>query len=418
MRRTSLPFNSYGQYRRLIIQDRQCLHVDEALRFELTGAIVVTKSIEMKKTIVVILLFLGLARIASAQRRDNPTVKETMRWMQTSLENGGGDYWIGHEVRSTRLEDFFGCGVHFSASTHQEPFANGEPAPDKKPTHIDYSFSLGDIDPATITFLKGLRLDAPSLMTIKTRNCEKKITTRFSWQSEVKAKPDDTYLIFTLDSIDADYVDRFTKAFKHAVEACGGKPSFFAESIKVDSDGRASPAAGGVAAQSAAPRKDIPSIAKAASGAIVTIVMANNDKPIARGTGFLVSSDGVIVTNYHVIANGNTAIVKFSDGTTLPVDGVLVTDKVRDLAVIKIHGKNVRALTLGNSDRVQIGEEVIAIGNPLGLELTVSNGILSGFRTVEKERGKFLQITAPISHGSSGGPTGGHSRLAHLKTLS
>ncbi len=157
-------------------------------------------------------------------------------------------------------------------------------------------------------------------------------------------------------------------------------------------------------AQSGPPRKDIPAIAKSANGAIVTIVMADNDKPIARGTGFLVSQDGVIVTNYHVIANGNIAVVKFSDGKALPVDGILAADKVRDLAIIKIHGKNFRALTLGNSDRVQIGEDVVAIGNPLGLELTVSNGILSGVRTVEKEGGTFLQVTAPISHGSSGGP--------------
>jgi hypothetical protein len=157
-------------------------------------------------------------------------------------------------------------------------------------------------------------------------------------------------------------------------------------------------------AQSAPPRKDIPTIAKAAKGAIVTIVMANHDKPIAGGTGFLVSPDGVIVTNYHVIESGNVGIVKFSDGTVVPVDGVLAADKVRDLAIIKIHGKNFRTLTLGNSDRMEIGDDVVAIGNPLGLELTVSNGILSGVRTVKKEGGKFLQITAPISHGSSGGP--------------
>ena len=157
-------------------------------------------------------------------------------------------------------------------------------------------------------------------------------------------------------------------------------------------------------AQSPLPRKDIPAIAKAANGAIVTIVMANGDKPIATGTGFLVSADGVIVTNYHVIQEGNVAVVKLSDGTALPVDGVLAADKVRDLAVIKVHGKTFRTLTLGNSDRVQVGEEVVAIGNPLGLELTVSNGILSGVRTVEKGGGKFLQVTAPISHGSSGGP--------------
>ncbi len=82
---------------------------------------------------------------------------------------------------------------------------------------------------------------------------------------------------------------------------------------------------------------------------------------------------------------------------------MLATDKIRDLAIIKIHGKTFPALTLGNSDQIQVGEEVVAIGNPLGLELTVSNGILSGVRQT-KEEGTFLQTTAPISHGSSGGP--------------
>ena len=163
-------------------------------------------------------------------------------------------------------------------------------------------------------------------------------------------------------------------------------------------------AGGVVAAQSPPPRKDIPTIAKAAKGAIVTIVMANNDKPIARGTGFLVGADGAIMTNYHVVATGNVGVVKFADGTILPVDGVLATDKFRDLAIIKIHGKIFPTLTLGNSDQIQVGEEVVAIGNPLGLELTVSNGILSGIRSDEKEDGKLLQITAPISRGSSGGP--------------
>jgi hypothetical protein len=161
--------------------------------------------------------------------------------------------------------------------------------------------------------------------------------------------------------------------------------------------------AGVVAAQSAPPRKDIPAIAKAANGAIVTIITANNDKPIAQGTGFLVSGDGVIVTNYHVIETGNVAIVKFPDGTAFPVDGVLAVDKVRDLASIKIHGKIFRTLALGDSDNIQVGEEVVAIGNPLSLESTVSNGIISGVRT-SKELGKFLQTTAPISPGSSGGP--------------
>ena len=85
----------------------------------------------------------------------------------------------------------------------------------------------------------------------------------------------------------------------------------------------------GVAAQSMPPKKDIPAIARAAKGAIVTIVMANEDKPIALGTGFVVDTGGVIVTNYHVIANGNNGVVKFSDGKMLVVDGVLATDKNR-----------------------------------------------------------------------------------------
>lgn len=156
-------------------------------------------------------------------------------------------------------------------------------------------------------------------------------------------------------------------------------------------------------AQSAPTKKDIPTIAKSAKEAIVTIVTANNDEPIALGSGFLVSSDGAIATNYHVIASGNVAVVKFADGTVLPVDGVLAIDKIHDLAIVKVHGKTFQTLTLGNSDQIEVGEAVVAIGNPLGLELTVSNGILSGVR-ITKEEGKFLQTTAPISHGSSGGP--------------
>jgi hypothetical protein len=157
--------------------------------------------------------------------------------------------------------------------------------------------------------------------------------------------------------------------------------------------------------QSAPPRKDIPAIAKAANGAIVSIVMSDKDgHAIAQGSGFLVSKDGRILTDYHVIENGSSAIVKLPDGAFFAVDGVLATDKARDIAVIKAHGENFRTVTLGDSDRLQVGEEVVAIGNPLSLESTVSNGIVSGIRTVKEEGGKFLQITAPISPGSSGGP--------------
>jgi len=150
---------------------------------------------------------------------------------------------------------------------------------------------------------------------------------------------------------------------------------------------------------------DIPAISRKANGSIVSIVMSDKDgHPLAQGSGFLVSRDGHVVTNYHVIKTGSSAIVRLPDGAFFVVDGVLASDKHRDVAIIKAHGNNFRPLTLGDSTRLQVGEEVVAIGNPLSLESTVSNGIVSAIRTVEEEGGKFLQVTAPISPGSSGGP--------------
>ncbi len=152
-------------------------------------------------------------------------------------------------------------------------------------------------------------------------------------------------------------------------------------------------------------RLDISAIAREAHGTVVSILMLDKEEhPVAQGSGFLISKDGRVVTNYHVIKSGSSAVVKLPNGTIFPVEGVLTSDKHRDVAIIKAHGSDFRTLALGDSDRLQVGEEVVAIGNPLSLESTVSNGIVSGLRTDEEEGGKFLQITAPISPGSSGGP--------------
>src|ERR1019366_3625319 len=148
-----------------------------------------------------------------------------------------------------------------------------------------------------------------------------------------------------------------------------------------------------------------PAIAREAKGSVVSIVMSDKDgHPLAQGSGFLISKDGHVVTNYHVIKSGTSAVVKLPNGTFFAVDGVLAFDKNRDVAIIKAHGVDFHTLTLGDSDRLRIGEQVVAIGNPLSLESTVSNGIVSAIRTVEDEGGEFVQITAPISPGSSGGP--------------
>lgn len=158
-------------------------------------------------------------------------------------------------------------------------------------------------------------------------------------------------------------------------------------------------------AQSRPPRKNIPAIAKAANGAVVSIIMSDKaGQTVAQGSGFVIREDGRIVTNYHVIAEGTSAVVKLPNGAFFVVDGVLAANKDRDIAIIKAHGENFHTVQLGDSNRVQVGDEVVAIGNPLSLESTVSDGIVSAIRTVQDEGGKFLQITAPISPGSSGGP--------------
>src|ERR1035438_4195105 len=100
---------------------------------------------------------------------------------------------------------------------------------------------------------------------------------------------------------------------------------------------------------------DIPAISREANGAIVSIVMSDKDgHPIAQGSGFLISKDGRVVTNFHVIKSGSSAVVKLPDGAFFAVDGVLASDKDRDVAVIKAHGNNFHTLTLGDSDRLQL----------------------------------------------------------------
>src|ERR1035437_7480029 len=96
-----------------------------------------------------------------------------------------------------------------------------------------------------------------------------------------------------------------------------------------------------LSAQSAPPQMTIPAIAKAANGAVVSILMSDKDgQDLAQGSGFVISEDGLIVTNYHVIENGSSAIVKRPDGAFFLVDGVVASDKARDVAIIKAQGEH------------------------------------------------------------------------------
>ena len=124
------------------------------------------------------------------------------------------------------------------------------------------------------------------------------------------------------------------------------------------------------------------------------------------GSGVVISGSGVILTNNHVVAGADEVIVRFSDGAEVKAKEIK-TDPSSDLAIIKIDPiESLVAAPLGNSDVLEIGDWVIAIGSPFELEATVSAGIISGKgRGIEKiRRGRLLQTDAAINPGNSGGP--------------
>ncbi|HET9958032.1 MAG TPA: trypsin-like peptidase domain-containing protein, partial [Polyangiaceae bacterium] len=125
--------------------------------------------------------------------------------------------------------------------------------------------------------------------------------------------------------------------------------------------------------------------------------------PEALGTGFVVHPDGWIVTSLHVVGHGPEIVVTFEDGRELPVIEVINGSRQHDLVILRVAAKGLPTLALGDSDRVRAGDSVVAIGHPLGLSDTVSNGLVSAVRQLDSDL-EVLQISAPIAPGSSGGP--------------
>jgi len=121
------------------------------------------------------------------------------------------------------------------------------------------------------------------------------------------------------------------------------------------------------------------------------------------GTGFIVRKDGWIATNFHVVRGAAEVTVVFSDHREFKVVEIMNANRLHDLVILRIDAKNLPVLALGDSDRVRPGDSVLAIGHPLGLEDTVSNGLISAVREVNAGL-QVLQISAPIAPGSSGGP--------------
>lgn len=140
------------------------------------------------------------------------------------------------------------------------------------------------------------------------------------------------------------------------------------------------------------------------SPAIFYIELYNNaGMPVSSGSGFFIESNGIAVTNYHVIEGANYAKITLPESKeTYDVIGVYTYNKEQDWAIIQVKGDNFSTLDIGNDDSVHTGQTVYAIGSPLGLQNTISEGLLSN-KNVTLGNVDYYQISAPISHGSSGG---------------
>ena len=127
----------------------------------------------------------------------------------------------------------------------------------------------------------------------------------------------------------------------------------------------------------------------------------------ALGSGVILSDDGIVVSNFHVVGNATEIRVILNDRREYDAD-IILTDEESDLAVLKLRGAtDLPVLAFADSDAVEVGELVLAIGNPFGVGQTVSSGIISGLArsgiAVGSGRGYFIQTDAPINPGNSGG---------------
>ncbi len=132
----------------------------------------------------------------------------------------------------------------------------------------------------------------------------------------------------------------------------------------------------------------------------------NPQPQLSQGSGFLVTADGYIMTNAHVVKGADKITAVLNDGREIDAT-VVGTDPQTDIAIIKIEGKNFPFLNLGDSEEIDIGEWVIAIGSPFQLEASVTVGVVSAkgrqnFKITDFE--DFIQTDAAINPGNSGGP--------------
>jgi len=137
--------------------------------------------------------------------------------------------------------------------------------------------------------------------------------------------------------------------------------------------------------------------------AIVVILTYDfNGSLYKQGSGVVLNDMGYVVTNYHVYAEGKSIEIKHNDKIITYTD-ILSVDEEKDLLILKIQDNTFPHIPIGDSKSLKVGQRVYAVGSPLGLENSISEGIISGLRNTYEKNRNLIQITASISAGSSGG---------------
>ena len=167
----------------------------------------------------------------------------------------------------------------------------------------------------------------------------------------------------------------------------------------------------------AAEPASVAELAKKARPSIVLITMSGRESSDSRlGTGFVISADGLIATNLHVIGEARPITVQTADGKKLAVTEIRAWDRNLDLAVLKVDGKDLPALELGDSTMLEQGAPMVALGNPYGLKNSVVGGVISEVREIDGRR--MLQLAMPVEPGNSGGPVlDGQGKVVGIVTL-
>lgn len=135
---------------------------------------------------------------------------------------------------------------------------------------------------------------------------------------------------------------------------------------------------------------------------VVITVEGRDGKRQGIGSGFIISQDGLIATNMHVIGEGRAIGVELADGKKLKPVAVHATERSADLAIIRVDARDLPALDLGDSEKLKDGQAVVALGNPQGLKHSVVSGVVSGRRMLDGRN--MIQLAIPVEPGNSGGP--------------